>query len=143
MEEGAPCNVDLDAIDAVLPCQSGLVCRRVSVDSRVCMPEAAGQFLNHSSLHAAIISTLARKAGGQVRLTNCYHVGPCTRARLNDPQLDCDDDGNFEPLQCRQQDTGRFQCRCVEPSGTLVPDTEIEVRDQRDAPDCEDIGREK
>ncbi len=78
MEEGAPCNVDLDdiddvierardflsdinardalsdVIDAVLPCRSGLVCRRVSVDSRVCMPEAAGQLFNHSSLHAAI-----------------------------------------------------------------------------------------
>lgn len=39
--------------------------------------------------------------------------------------------------------SGNYRCRCVEPSGTPVPDTEIEVPSRRDAPDCDDIGEEK
>ena len=72
----------------------------------------------------------------------CCCVGPCARARAGGQNVDCDEDGNFEPLQCSPTDTGTFSCGCVEPSGNAVPNSRMEVEDMDDAPDCDDIGME-
>lgn len=55
----------------------------------------------------------------------------------------CDGEGNFEPLQCsRVADRRLIRCRCVDASGTTVPNTELEVADVRDAPNCVDMGND-
>ena len=55
---------------------------------------------------------------------------------------DCNEDGNFEPLQCRQMDDGTHTCRCVHPqNGTVVSNSmRSGIIDREDAPDCESRG---
>ena len=56
----------------------------------------------------------------------------------------CDEDGNFQPLQCRKESINRLQfyrCRCVRANGTTVAGTDMRVENLRDAPDCEDRGK--
>ena len=115
-----------EVIDAVLPCGRGLVCRRVSLDNRVCMAPREGQcFLVFQDKISINLLTI---------------TGPCSQSP--DAGMDCDNDGNFMPLQCRMiPGSRRYQCRCVEPSGIPVPDTETEVDSPRNGPDCEDIGK--
>ena len=69
-------------------------------------------------------------------------IGPCITRRISDAQLRCDDDGNFEPLQCRRMDDGTHTCRCVHPgNGSMVPNTmRTGIREREDAPDCEGRG---
>lgn len=76
------------------------------------------------------------------RLSYIFITGPCLRARLSNAQLECDDDGNYEPLQCRRLDSGMYECRCVEPiTGAQIRGTLEEVSDRNEAPDCEDRGK--
>ena len=69
-------------------------------------------------------------------------IGPCITRRASDAQLRCDDDGNFEPLQCRRMDDGTHTCRCVHPgNGSTVANTmRTGIRQREDAPDCEARG---
>ena len=71
-----------------------------------------------------------------------FITGPCITRRATDAQAMCDEDGNFEPLQCRRMNDGAHTCRCVHPrNGSMVPDTEISgIRERDDAPDCESRG---
>ena len=74
-------------------------------------------------------------------LGQAFSAGSCSRARAGGQDVDCDEDGNFEPLQCRRTDSrGVFRCVCREPEGEVVPGTEVEVEDRDDAPDCDDEG---
>lgn len=60
--------------------------------------------------------------------------------RLSDAEADCDEDGGFEPLQCRRISDGRlYRCRCVNRNGTVISGPE-DVDSLRAAPDCGDIG---
>ena len=79
---------------------------------------------------------------GPIIIYTCMHAGPCSRARVGGQDVDCDEDGNFEPLQCCRTDSrGVFQCACREPEGEVVPGTEVEVEDRDDVPDCDDEGK--
>ncbi len=70
-------------------------------------------------------------------------IGPCITRRDTDSQAMCDEDGNFEPLQCRRMNDGTHTCRCVQPrDGSMVPNTMrtgITARDE--APDCISRGK--
>lgn len=69
--------------------------------------------------------------------------GPCVRARLDDSTLNCDEDGNYEALQCRKNaDSQLIVCRCVDPNGSEVSGTEVSLTDSSDdfVPNC-DRGR--
>ena len=70
-------------------------------------------------------------------------TGPCITMRATNAQLLCDEDGNFEPLQCRRMNDGTHTCRCVHPrNGSMVAGTEVPRVTARDeAPDCESRGR--
>ena len=68
------------------------------------------------------------------------HAGTCVQAGETDPEAKCDDDGNFEPLQCRAREEGDFTCVCVRPDGSEVEGTEGIFGDPDDAPDCDDLG---
>ncbi len=62
---------------------------------------------------------------------------------MSDAELRCNEEGNYEPLQCsRITDRRLYRCRCVNASGTMVPNSEQEVADPRDGPDCVDMGKE-
>ena len=57
------------------------------------------------------------------------------------PDFECDEDGNFSPLQCNAVSDG-FNCMCVKPlTGDTIADTEIVVADLVDAPDCSALGK--
>lgn len=80
-----------------------------------------------------------------VLITLCVStIGPCTEAN-NGTELvaslaDCDEDGNYVPLQCRMNSsTGEYSCQCVYLNGTAVSDTEVDNLEE--APDCNDIGQ--
>lgn len=70
------------------------------------------------------------------------HSGTCVRARVSDPSLSCDDDGNFEPLQCRQTNNQMYSCQCVDPVNPVQHYNvrQYEVRTLSDVPDCDDLG---
>lgn len=96
------------------PCRSGYVCRRVGLKEMRCQPEDPN--------------------------------GPCIQRRDNltnpDPYVDCDDNGNFKPLQCgpmadTRRSRSREVCYCVHPNGSIVEGTEERVRPGRRMPDCE------
>ena len=79
-----------------------------------------------------------------VNLYNLHnsHAGPCISMRATDAQLICDEDGNFEPLQCRRMNDGTHTCRCVHPrNGSMVPNTmRTGIRERDETPDCESRG---
>jgi hypothetical protein len=67
------------------------------------------------------------------------YTGPCPMARLSDNMLQCDEFGNYKPLQCREiADSRTYRCECVEPSsGRSVPNTLVqEVSNRDELPDC-------
>lgn len=71
------------------------------------------------------------------------YAGPCIAARQRgNSDIDCDEDGNFEPLQCRRMDDGTHTCRCVHPrNGSMVPNSmRSGIREREDTPDCESRG---
>lgn len=71
-----------------------------------------------------------------------YIAGPCITARARDVNVDCDDVGNFEPLQCRRMPDGSHTCYCAFPrNGSMVPNTmRSGIRDRNNTPDCESRG---
>ena len=74
---------------------------------------------------------------------NYLHTGPCINTRNTmDTEVDCDENGNFRPLQCHQVSDGTHTCHCVHPrNGSMVPNTMRRGITQReDAPDCESRG---
>lgn len=74
--------------------------------------------------------------------TTYNSAGTCVQARQSDsPEASCDDDGEFEPTQCRRQSDGSYLCFCVRPDGTQVGDAQA-VSDPDDAPDCDDLGKQ-
>ena len=71
---------------------------------------------------------------------NLFHAGTCVRARASDESVTCDDNGNFEPLQCRQLDSKLYSCQCVDPLNNVQQYNSRQVQDLADAPDCDDLG---
>ncbi len=71
-----------------------------------------------------------------------FHAGPCSSAKVDNTELNCDVDGNFVPLQCRRLvDLNGYMCRCVRVvTGEVVPGTERDITDRREAPNCDNIG---
>lgn len=101
-----------------------------------------------SRLYVAFFSSESSQIGSVYSdLCSCLHltshIGPCPRARLTNDQVMCDEDGNFEPLQCtKNADSSTYLCGCVEPTtGVIVAGTAVEVRSRDDVPDCEDRGK--
>ena len=62
-------------------------------------------------------------------------ITDCFCKRLANPEVSCDDVGNYEALQCRRPDE-RLTCRCVSRSGTDIEGTETTVNSTSQAPDC-------
>ena len=66
------------------------------------------------------------------------------RARERIPELSCDDEGYYDPLQCRKQENSTFYaCICVSRDGRRVEGSKERVRDPEDGPDCSDKGGRK
>ena len=65
-------------------------------------------------------------------------IGPCINRTTMDAQVTCDEDGNFDPLQCRRMNDGTRTCYCVFPgNGSMVAGTmRTGIREREDAPDC-------
>ena len=69
-------------------------------------------------------------------------------ARQMDEQVECDDEGNFRPTQCRMmqgrmmmQGSRMLNCFCVHPNGTrLANSRNVTARSREDAPDCATMG---
>ena len=76
-------------------------------------------------------------------MTQTTLTGPCITMRATNAQVLCDEDGYFEPLQCRRMNDGTHTCRCVHPrNGSMVAGTEVpRVTERDEAPDCESRGR--
>ena len=70
-------------------------------------------------------------------------LGPCPTARQTNFLLQCDEDGSFQPLQCRKKtDSPTYLCQCVLPStGVPLRGTQVELHNLADGPDCEDMGK--
>ena len=124
--------------DRIIPCQRGLICRRDGLDSRVCTQEnEQGKILCTLIVYVHIIIHYVDQC-------NVFIAGPCVMARLDDPTLSCDEDGNYETLQCRKDaERQLIICRCVDrTSGSMVPGTEESLADSSDDfPNCDRTGR--
>ena len=64
-------------------------------------------------------------------------------AMQSNPELRCDDRGNFQPLQCRKDEARRlYVCQCVEPATGSPVGSQVEVTERDELPDtCDDLGK--
>ena len=96
------------------------------MDRRACLPQIIG------AEFSVVVLILAS-----------FFKGSCARAKERDARIACNEDGNFYPLQCRETDNDEvYRCWCVNATtGSVIPNTQQEIRDRSQVPDCNDIGK--
>ena len=78
---------------ATTPCRSGFVCQQVGLRQYQCMSENAECKL--VNLCPILIS-----CDQYSNIVCMFRSAPCVMARANDPNIECEPNGNFRPLQC-------------------------------------------